>query len=203
MDDRYGIPGYTVRDRRWWVRDEEGDRERGESKPSYVAQLEAELADRDRRLVEALDRQQRALDEQDVARKRIEREAQREIERGKRQLIASLLPVLDDLDRAIAAAEEDRGSDVAAFRRGVELVHAGFLDRLRALGVERDLAVPGQRFDPARHEAVSVVRGEVDGSVHMPISPGYLLDGEVLRPARVVVTQADRNSQTDYPAARN
>ena len=200
MDDRYGIPGYTVRDRRWWAREEEEDREVRESKPSYVAQLEAELAERDRRLAEALGREQRALAEQDLARQRIEREAQREIARGKRDVIAALLPVLDDLDRAIAAAEEDRGA--GAVRRGVELVHSGFLDRLRALGVERDLPVPGQPFDPARHEAVSVLRGEIDGSVARTVSPGYLLEGEVLRPARVVVTQADRNGDTDYPAAR-
>lgn len=200
MDDRYGIPGYTVRDRRWWAREEEEEREVRESKPSYVAQLEAELAERDRRLAEALGREQRALAEQDLARQRIEREAQREIARGKRDVIAALLPVLDDLDRAIAAAEEDRGA--GALRRGVELVHSGFLDRLRALGVERDLPVPGQPFDPARHEAVSVVRGEIDGSVARTVSPGYLLEGEVLRPARVVVTQADRNGDTDYPAAR-
>ena len=200
MDDRYGIPGYTVRDRRWWARDEEEDREVRESKPSYVAQLEAELAERDRRLADALGREQRALAEQDLARQRIEREAQREIARGKRDVIAALLPVLDDLDRAIAAAGEDRGA--LALRRGVELVHSGFLDRLRALGVERDLPVPGQPFDPARQEAVSVVRGEIDGSVARTVSPGYLLEGEVLRPARVVVTQADRNADTDYPAAR-
>jgi molecular chaperone GrpE len=202
MDDRYGIPGYTVRDRRWWAREEgeEDNREAGEAKPSYVATLEAELADRDRRLADALGRQERALEEQELARQRIEREAQREIARGKRDVIAALLPVLDDLDRAIAAAEEDRGA--LAFRRGIELVRSGFLDRLRALGVERDLPVPGQPFDPARHEAVSVVRGEIDGSVATTVSPGYLLDGELLRPARVVVTQSDRNGDTDYPAAR-
>ena len=200
MDDRYGIPGYTVRDRRWWAREEEDTREVREEKPSYLAKLEAELADRDRRLVDALGRQQRALEEQDLARQRIEREAQREIARGKRDVIAALLPVLDDLDRAIAAGEEDHGA--LAFRRGVELVQSGFLDRLRALGVERDVPVPGQPFDPARHEAVSVVRGHLDGSVAKTVSPGYLLDGDVLRPARVVVTQADRNGDTDYPAAR-
>ena len=57
MDDRHGIPGYTVRDRRWWARDESDERggtEGSGDKPSYVAQLEAELADRDRRLSDAL-----------------------------------------------------------------------------------------------------------------------------------------------------
>lgn len=200
MDDRYGMPGYTVRDRRWWVRDEEGGEKAAGDKPTYVAQLEAELADRDRRLSEALIRQRQAIEEQEQARQRVEREAQREIARGRKQVLAELLPVLDDLDRALAAA--DRAGDVGGLRRGVELVRAGFLDRLRALGVERDVPT-GERFDPARHEAVSLAPGAVDGSVLETVSPGYRLGDEILRPARVVVSRAraDRSDQTDYPAA--
>lgn len=190
MDDRYGIPGYTVRDRRWWAREEDEPGERGAEKPSYVAELEAELADRDRRLSDALLRQREAVTEQELARQRVEREARREIERNKKQVLADLLPVLDDLDRALAAP--DGKTNVDGLRRGVELVRSGFLDRLRALGVERDIPT-GQLFDPARHEAVSVVRGPVGGSVAETVSPGYSLGDEVLRPARVVVTQADRN----------
>lgn len=187
MDDRYGMPGYTVRDRRWWTRDDEEEADAPREKPTYVAQLEAELADRDRRLAEAVIRQRQAVEEQEQARMRVEREARREIARGRKQLIADLLPVLDDLDRAIAAA--DRDADVGGLRRGVELVRAGFLDRLRALGVERDVPT-GQPFDPARHEAVSVVHGPIDGSVSDTVSPGYLLEDEVLRPARVIVSRS-------------
>jgi molecular chaperone GrpE len=193
MDDRHGIPGYTVRDRRWWARDE-NDEQGGEAsgeKPSYVAQLEAELADRDRRLSEALLRQRQAVTEQEMARQRVERDARREIARSKKEVLAAILPVLDDLDRARAAAES--GGDVGALRRGIELVQSGFLDRLRALGVDRDIPT-GQPFDPARHEAVSVAPGGVDGSVAETVSPGYLLEGEVLRPARVVVTRADTSA---------
>lgn len=199
MDDPHGIPGYTVRDRRWWAREEDDDREEAADRPSYVAKLEADLADRDRRLREAIAGRQQAIEEQELARQRVEREASRQIARERRQVLGALLPVLDDLDRAIAAA--DGGGDLGALRRGVELVRSGFLERLRALGVERDVPT-GQRFDPAWHEAVSVVRGPEDGSVSETVSPGYHLAGEVLRPARVVVTQADRNSETDYPGPR-
>lgn len=195
MDDRHGIPGYTVRDRRWWARDESDERgdaaEAGADKPSYVAQLESEIAERDRRLSDALVRLRQAQEEQELARHRIERDARREIARSKRDVIAALLPVLDDLDRALAAA--DGGRDVDGLRRGVELVRSSFLDRLRALGVERDIPT-GQPFDPSRHEAVSVAPGDVSGSVNATVSPGYLLEGEVLRPARVVVTRADTGS---------
>jgi molecular chaperone GrpE len=201
MDDPHGMPGYTVRDRRWWAREEEEEPSGAGERPSYVAQLEAELADRDRRLVDALARQRQAIEEQELARQRVEREARREIARSRKELLASLLPVLDDLDRAIAAAD-DRAADVAALRRGVELVQSGFLDRLRALGVERDVPVPGDAFDPAHHEAVSVMRGEVDGSIGATVSPGYRLGDEVLRPARVVVTRADREAWKEYPGSR-
>jgi molecular chaperone GrpE len=203
MDDRHGIPGYTVRDRRWWARDE-GDERGGDAaggdKPSYVAQLEAEIAERDRRLSDALVRLRQAQEEQELARHRIERDARREIARSKKEVLAAIVPVLDDLDRARAAAEGGGGVD--ALRRGIELVQSGFLDRLRSLGVDRDIPT-GQPFDPSRHEAVSVAPGGVDGSVAATVSPGYLLEGEVLRAARVVVTRADTSSQNVYPGSGN
>src|SRR6187401_451522 len=114
MDDRYGMPGYTVKDRRWWARDEE-DEPAGAAevdKPSYLAELEEQIADRDRRLSEALILQRRAMEEQELARQRVEREARRQIARDRKQLLADLLPVVDDLDRALAAA--DRAADVGA-----------------------------------------------------------------------------------------
>ena len=165
----------------------------------YVVQLERELAETERRLEGALLRQRELVTEQELARQRVEREARREIARSKGQIIAEILPVLDDLDRAIAAA--DAGGEPGALRRGVELVRASFLDRLRALGVERDDPT-GHQFDPLRHDAVSVAPGAVSGSVLATVSPGYRLEGEVLRPARVVVARSDRRGETDYPAAR-
>ena len=194
MDDRPGMPGYTVRDRRWWVRDEDESRSGGDEKPSFVARLEADLAESERRLSEALHRQRELVTEQELARQRVEREARREIARSRQQVIAELLPVLDDLDRAITAA--DAAGDASALRRGVELVRSGFLDRLRALGVERDDPT-GQPFDPARHDAVSVAPGAIDGSVLATVSPGYRSGDEILRPARVVVAQSDRRGETD------
>jgi molecular chaperone GrpE len=199
MEHRSGTPGYTVKDRRWWVRDDDDAGGGDVAKPSYVAQLERDLAETERRLSEALVRQRELVTEQELARQRVEREARREIARSKGQFIGEILPVLDDLDRAIAAA--DAGGDAGALRRGVELVRSGFLDRLRALGVERDDPT-GQPFDPARHDAVSVAPGGVGGSVLATLSPGYRLGDDVLRPARVVVAQTDRRGENDYPAAR-
>jgi molecular chaperone GrpE len=184
--------GYTVRDRRWWAREEE-EAAPAPQKPTAIAALEAELADRDRRLREAVARQQQALLEVDQARTRLEADARREIERARRELIAAFLPVLDDLDRALAAASARGASDPLV--AGVELVRSGFLARLRGVGVE-PIDPTGEPFDPARHEAISVVpvARERDGSVISTAQAGYSIAGELLRPARVVVGKAASQS---------
>jgi len=190
------FPGYTMRDRRWWAMPEqEGAAESGsgaprpEGGPGQVEALEAELADRDRRLREAIAHEREAQKEIDQARQRLERDARREIERARRDMIAALIPVLDDLDRAIAAARQGGAAD--AFVTGVEHVRSGFLDRLRAFGVER-FDPTGQRFDPAKHEAVSVLAAREPGQGGLIVStlaPGYVaVDGEdTIRPAQVIV----------------
>ena len=197
MTDSEGHTPYQIKDRRWWVREDDADRaDQGASKPTLVSSLEAELADRDRRLRETLERHRETVEEMSRARARIERDAQREVEQKRRDIIQSLLPVVDDLNRAIAAAGPapagaPRPPQIDALLSGVELVRSGFLERLRALGVERE--DPSEHpFDPARHEAVSVVPvpADRDGAVVATVSPGYRIGEEVLRPARVVVGKA-------------
>ena len=187
------LPGYTVKDRRWWARPEEGSpaeaSDEEERKPTQIAALEAELAERDRRLRQAEGREREALIEVERARARLERDARKEIERSRRETVVELLPVLDDLDRAIASAQGGARGD--ALLTGVELVRSGFLDRLRSLGIERFDAT-GEPFDPARHEAVSAVPAREPGGERVVVKtlrPGYAAgNGETIRPAQVVVT---------------
>jgi molecular chaperone GrpE len=191
MEDSSGLPGYTVKDRRWWARDDE-DEEKRERPPTVIEALEARIADRDRRIREISERHQEALDELARARSRIERDAEREVERKRREFLGSLIPVLDDLDRALAAAgAAPAGAAEDPLVQGVELVRGGFLERLRAHGVER--AVPtGEAFDPAHHEAISVVAADPahpPGTVIETVLPGYTIGGEALRPAHVVVAR--------------
>ena len=194
--DSGGFPGYTVRDRRWWVHPDERAEQRQESEPVSAepavpprqpGSLEAELADRDRRVREALARERQAVLELDQARARLERDARKEIERARRDLVLELVPVLDDLDRAIAAARA--AGQGGALLTGVELVRSGFLDRLRAAGVER-FDAHEERFDPTRHEAVSAVETTDPlrvGFVVGVLRPGYAIAGETIRPAQVIV----------------
>ncbi len=132
-----------------------------------------------------------ALDELERVKARLEREAEREVERRERDLLVSFLDVVDDLDRAIASAEAAGDAD-RALLDGVEMVRDRFLDKLAARGVERSGAV-GERFDPAVHNAVAVTpatRPADDGRVTAIVQPGYRIDDTLLRPATVVVGKA-------------
>lgn len=183
-------PSYTVSDRRWWTR-EEDEGQQGpaevERKPNYVENLEAKLRDRDTKLREALEHLHRVSSEFEQAKARLQRESAKEIERGRRDFLRSFLEVLDDLDRALATARE-RGAD-PALRQGIELVQQRFLSLLQQQGVRR-IDPEGQPFDPAHHEAVSILPAHDpahDGLVLNSVKPGYLVGEETLRPAQVVV----------------
>jgi molecular chaperone GrpE len=178
-----------VTDRRWWAKtDATQTADNGEGaklKPTYIEELEARLASKDAELRDLLSKYRSASDEFDQARARLRKEVTKDVERGRRALIAEFLEVLDNLDRALAAAGE-RADD--PFVRGVSLVRQQFLATLEGLGVSR-VEPEGQPFDPSRHEAVTSVSapGIAPGTVVGVVRPGYLIGDEVLRPAQVAV----------------
>ncbi len=178
-----------VTDRRWWAKNESApaaeNAEEARLKPTYIEELEARLAAKDAELRELLTKYRSASDEFDQARARLRKEVSKDVERGRRSLIAGFLEVLDNLDRALAAAG-NRADD--PFVRGVSLVRQQFLATLEGLGVSR-VEPDGQPFDPVRHEAVTSVSapGVAAGTVVGVVRPGYLIGEEVLRPAQVAV----------------
>jgi molecular chaperone GrpE len=177
-----------VTDRRWWAKtDATQTADNGEGaklKPTYIEELEARLASKDAELRDLLSKYRSASDEFDQARARLRKEVTKDVERGRRALIAEFLEVLDNLDRALAAA----GNVDDPFVRGVSLVRQQFLATLEGLGVSR-VEPEGQPFDPVRHEAVTSVSapGVAAGTVVGVVRPGYLIGDEVLRPAQVAV----------------
>jgi molecular chaperone GrpE len=191
-------PQVRVVDRRWWARGESTDTAETTSsiKPTYVEDLERRLADTAAQLQSVMTDHRRALDEFDQVRIRMRREVAREVERGKRAVLAELLEVIDNLDRAIAAARETGSpradapeAAVDQLARGVELVRDQFLAKLGAFGAARVPAL-GQPFDALRHEAVTTTPVEdrsQDGTVVAVIKEGYAIGDEILRPASVVV----------------
>jgi molecular chaperone GrpE len=116
-------------------------------------------------------------------RKRAAREAAAAGERAKSGLVRELLPIVDNLERALASAEE--GEQHLA--EGVRLVHSELIAVLERNGIQQ-FDPSGEKFDPAEHEALSVRdEGEV-GLVLDVVEKGYRANGAVLRPARVVVS---------------
>jgi molecular chaperone GrpE len=116
-------------------------------------------------------------------RKRAAREAAAAGERAKSGLVRELLPVVDNLERALASAEE--GEQHLA--QGVRLVHSELIAVLERNGIQQ-FDPAGEKFDPTEHEALSVRdEGEV-GLVLDVVEKGYRSNGTVLRPARVVVS---------------
>jgi molecular chaperone GrpE len=116
-------------------------------------------------------------------RKRAAREAAAAGERAKSGLVRELLPIVDNLERALTSAEE--GEQHLA--EGVRLVHSELIAVLERNGVEQ-FNPEGDKFDPAEHEALSVRADGEPGVVVEVVERGYRANGTVLRPARVVVS---------------
>ena len=122
----------------------------------------------------------------DNYRKRTDRERRELAEYAAADLLGELLPVVDDLERALAAPADE--SSAEAYRAGVELIHKQMLDLLAKRGVSPIEAV-GQPFDPNFHQAVAreVSEPERDGLVIDEFRRGYMLGNRLLRAAMVKV----------------
>jgi molecular chaperone GrpE len=116
-------------------------------------------------------------------RKRVARESALASERGITKLTKELLPALDNLDRALDAADQHD-----PLLQGVRLVREELAAALARVGVE-SFSPAGEQFDPAFHEAIAQhpVEGVQRGSVAEVYQPGYRLGEQIIRPARVVV----------------
>ena len=192
-DAEKGEPSVRVVDRRWWARNEEGAAADGTiRKPTMVEELEQRLADTTAQLQTVIGEYRRSAEEFEQVKLRMRREVGKEVERGRRALLTDLLDVVDNLDRAVAAAgPTSAGSEGASatLARGVALVRDQFLAKLESFGVLRALVV-GQPFDASRHEAITTTPVDdalQEGRVVAVLKEGYAIGDEVLRPASVVV----------------
>ena len=123
--------------------------------------------------------------------RRVEQERTVDREDARGEVLLLLLPVLDELDRALAQRPKDL--ETHPWAEGVTLVYQRLMQALHDLGLER-IGVEGEEFDPAHHEAV-LYEGRPDATdrrVAALLRPGYRLGGRLLRPAQVsVVGPAD------------
>jgi molecular chaperone GrpE len=148
-----------------------------------IGQLEQRLAQAEAERDERVNDLKRVAADFENYRKRVARDQESLAARAHERLVTELLPVLDDLERALAAAEEH---EEAKLEEGVRLVHQELQATLKREGLA-EIETNG-RFDPHVHEALLSQPSEADeGSVLEVVQKGYMLGDRVVRPARVVV----------------
>jgi molecular chaperone GrpE len=157
---------------------------RGAEEAADAAQLEVLKTERDN----LQDRLLRTAAEFDNYRKRIDRERREQAESAAAGLLTEILPVVDNLERALQAPS---GPEAAGYRAGVELIHRQLIDMLRKRGVTPIEAL-GADFDPRFHQAVSQDTSDAhrDGEVMEELQRGYMLGDRLLRPAMVKVAKS-------------
>lgn len=147
-----------------------------------IASLEREVADYVRHL-------QRLQADFENFRKRVRREQEELRERVTEDLLRRLLPVVDNLERAVAAAELD-GASLENLQAGVTMVYRQLAEFLLKEGAS-PLVARGETFDPTKHHAVATVESEehAENTVVDELQKGYLFHGRLLRPALVRVAK--------------
>jgi len=160
----------------------------GEASDPEVQAVEADfeklLADAEQQKEEYLELARRTKADFENFRKRAAADVQAAQARGKISVAREVIDAVDNLERALEAAE-----DGAALREGVEMVLSGLRETLKRNGIEA-VDPKGDKFDPNQHEALSTmpVEGAESGTVVEVMQKGYRLEDQLVRPARVVVS---------------
>jgi molecular chaperone GrpE len=159
-----------------------------EEAPAASTTTDSTLADLQRERDDYYDRLLRKSAEFDNYRKRVERERREQGDQAVSNLLQEILTVVDDFDRALTV---DAGDSGAAYRKGVELIHAKLYDLLKKYGV-RPIDAVGADFDPNLHQAVVQEESSEhrDGEVIEELRKGYMIGDRLLRPAMVKVAKA-------------
>jgi molecular chaperone GrpE len=193
-----------VTDRRRVYLDDKGgehvneEAEKPNLKPTYVEELEARTKAAEKQVQEVQSRfdqlRQQLQRETDETRQRLNRAADERAAAEKANFISALLPVMDDLNRAIDAVSENTSRE--ALLEGVRSIATSFQSALASAGVEAIVAV-GEEFNPELHEAVDTeeTAGDMDGKVIQEYSRGFRMGDRLLRPARVKVGRAGQARQ--------
>ncbi|MFP4691001.1 MAG: nucleotide exchange factor GrpE [Bacteroidales bacterium] len=171
------------------IKEEEGAAEDSgqDDESDKIAAYEKQLLDQKDKLADANEKFLRLFSEFDNYRKRVNKERIEFAKTAAEEIIAALLPILDDLERASQNAIEQAEKD--AEQEGIVLIYNKFKTILRQKGVE-EISASGADFDTDYHEAITHVPAEnkkQKGKVVEEVQKGYLLNGKVIRHARVVV----------------
>jgi molecular chaperone GrpE len=151
-------------------------------------QLRIRIEILERQAAEAKERSLRAQAELENLRKRTTRDIESAHKYALERFVGDLLPVIDSLELGVGAAAS--AGDIDSLRQGMDLTRKMFLDSLVRFGVT-PIDPAGERFNPERHQAVSVeeAEGRETGTILAVVQKGYELNGRLVRPAMVVVAK--------------
>ncbi|NLI92435.1 MAG: nucleotide exchange factor GrpE [Peptococcaceae bacterium] len=156
------------------------------AKDSGTLELKAELDEYKSKAEDYYSQLQRLKAEFDNFRKRTQKEKEEAAKYGSERIILSLLPVLDNFERAVESSHKNK--DFESLSQGVEMIHRQFLKVLEDEGL-KTIQAAGEQFDPNLHEAL--LREETDQGENVvleELQKGYYLKDKVLRPSRVKVS---------------
>ncbi|MBC8282916.1 MAG: nucleotide exchange factor GrpE [Nitrospinae bacterium] len=155
--------------------------------PSYVEKLKKEAEDKDQKLKEYIAAYKEKTAEDDEFRKRLEKDNDVRLDQFKANLFSRLVPILDNLNRAIEAA--NTSADFDSLNQGVEMVSKQFSRELKNNGVEIINATK-RKFDPKTDEALLTEEtddAEMDNMIVQELEPGYIFKDKLIKAARVKV----------------
>lgn len=167
-----------------------------------IEKLNQQIQAKDKEISELKDKFLRTLAETDNARKRIRQQSEESVRLQRENLLRDLLPIIDNLERAVDAARG--GGNGKSIVEGVEMTLASMLDFLKSQGVTPQASV-GKPFDPTHHEAVDQIPSDVHpaNTVVQEFHRGYKIGDRVLRPARVVVAKGAANGDSGRTDGEN
>lgn len=156
-------------------------------KDAYIESLKAELQIAQKNESEAM---LRARAEIDNVRRRVEQDVEKAHKYALEKFSGELLPVIDNLERALEAANNQRNSDIKATIEGLELTLRSFLDTVKKFGIEA-VNTQDNVLNPDYHQAISMVESpeHKSGEIVNTIQKGYTLNGRLIRPAMVIVAK--------------
>ena len=154
-----------------------------------IAQLEAALLSSEAKGKELQDSVLRAKAEMENMRRRTEQEVDKARKYALNKFAEELLPVIDNLERAISAADVEHEAVKPLFE-GVELTHKTFVDAIAKFGL-KEINPEGEAFNPEYHQAMSIQESpdHKSNTVMFVMQKGYELNGRVIRPAMVMVAK--------------
>lgn len=160
----------------------------GKEEKDEVSLLKAKLEEKKKEAESNFDRLIRLQAEFENYKKRVWKEQQEYFKYSQESLMKDLLPIIDNLDRAIKAAQ--KSSNTQALLEGVQLIHTQIKDILSKWEL-KEIEATGQLFDPSRHEALMVVESDThqENYIVEEIEKGYLLKDRIIRPSKVIVAK--------------